>query len=296
VSTDATATGGRPANPTLHAVGLGVRRGWTEFVLSLRSAQDQGFYLFTGLGTLVYLWFNRNTEIEGTSLLYPTVALPGILAALAAFGVVIGPAFALAMEREDGTLLRHKALPHGMQGYVTGQVVYHSLGLLPMLLVILVPSSLLFDGVMPRGAGGWLTVLWVLTLGLLATLPLGMILGAVVPGTQKVGTWGMLPVVVVTAISGIFFPVQALWGWVQVVAQVFPTYWIGLGMRSAFLPDAAAAVELGGSWRTGQVVLVLGAWAVAGLVATPGVLRRMARRQSGSQVAAARDAALQWVR
>jgi ABC-2 type transport system permease protein len=73
-------------------------------------------------------------------------------------------------------------------------------------------------------------------------------------------------------------------------------YWIGLGMRSAFLPDAAAALEVGGSWRTAQTVLVLGTWAVIGLVVTPLVLRRMARRQSGSQVEAARQAALQWVR
>jgi ABC-2 type transport system permease protein len=281
---------------TLHAVRLGVRRGWTEFLNSVRSPQDQGFYLFTGLATLAYLWFNRDDTVEGTTLLYPTVALPSILGALVAFGVVIGPAFALAMEREDGTLLRHKALPHGMEGYVTGQLVFHSLSALPQFLVILVPSALLFEDVMPSGVGGWLTVAWVLALGMLATLPIGMVLGSVVPNTQKVGTWGMLPVLVVTGISGIFVPVQALWGWVQTVAQVFPTYWIGLGMRSAFLPDAAASLELGGSWRTGQTVLVLTAWAIAGLLVTPAVLRRMARRQSGSQVAAARDAAVQWVR
>jgi ABC-2 type transport system permease protein len=123
-----------------------------------------------------------------------------------------------------------------------------------------------------------------------------MILGAVVPSTQKVGTWGMLPVLVLTGISGIFFPLQIMWGWVQVVAQVFPTYWIGLGMRSAFLPEAAAAVEVGDSWRSGLTVLVLAAWAVFGLLVTPRVLRRMARRQSGSQVQEAREAALQWVR
>ncbi len=281
---------------TLHAVRLGVRRGWTEFLNSVRSPQDQGFYLFTGLATLAYLWFNRDDTVEGTTLLYPTVALPSILGALVAFGVVIGPAFALAMEREDGTLLRHKALPHGMEGYVTGQLVFHSLSALPQFLVILVPSAFLFEDVVPSGVGGWLTVAWVLTLGMLATLPIGMVLGSVVPNTQKVGTWGMLPVLVVTGISGIFVPVQALWGWVQTVAQVFPTYWIGLGMRSAFLPDAAASLELGGSWRTGQTVLVLTAWAIAGLLVTPVVLRRMARRQSGSQVAAARDAAVQWVR
>jgi ABC-2 type transport system permease protein len=284
-------------NPTRHAIGLGLRRGWTEFLLSLRSPQDQGFYLFMGGGTLLYLWFNRNGEITGGGQTIPLVAysLPSILAALLAFGVVIGPAYALAMEREDGTLLRHKAVPHGMQGYVTGQVLYHSLGLLPMLLVILVPSFLLFDDVMARGASGWLTVTWVLVLGLLATLPIGMVIGSLVPGVQKVGTWGMLPIIVVTAISGIFFPIQALWGWVQVVAQVFPIYWIGLGMRSAFLPDTALAFELTGSWRTGTTVLVLSAWAVAGLLVTPRVLRRMARRQSGSQVAEAREQALQWV-
>lgn len=281
---------------TTYAVRLGLRRGWTEFRQSLRSPQDQAFYLFMGVATLAYLWFNRTDEVEGTSLLYPTVALPSILAALVAFNVVMGPASALVMEREDGTLLRHKALPHGMEGYVTGQVLYHSLGLLPTLLVILVPSALLFEGVMPGGTAGWLTAAWVLVLGMAATMPLGMMLGAVLPNVQKLSSWGMLPALLVTAISGIFFPVQALWGWLQPVAQVFPVYWLGLGMRSAFLPDAAAAAELTDSWRTGQVALVLTAWAVVGLLATPVVLRRMARRQSGSQVAAARDAAAQWVR
>ncbi|MGY1651543.1 ABC transporter permease [Geodermatophilus sp. SYSU D01119] len=283
-------------NPTRHAIGLGLRRGWTEFLQSVRSPQDQGFYLFTAVGTLLLLWFNRDNEIGDSGLFYPTYALPSILGALLAFGVVIGPAFALAMEREDGTLLRHKALPHGMQGYVTGQLTYHSLSLLPSLLTILVPSLLLFDGLMSGGAAGWLTVAWVVVLGLLATLPLGMVLGSVVPGTQKVGTWGMLPVLTLTAISGIFFPLQALWGWVQGLAQVFPVYWIGLGLRSAFLPDEAVTLEVGDSWRTGLTVLVLAAWAVAGALVTPRVLRRMARRQSGSTVEAAREASLQWVR
>ncbi|SHF65585.1 ABC transporter permease [Geodermatophilus nigrescens] len=283
-------------NPTRHAIGLGLRRGWTEFLQSVRSPQDQGFYLFTAVGTVLLLWFNRDNEIGDSGIFYPTYALPSILGALVAFGVVIGPAFALAMEREDGTLLRHKALPHGMQGYVTGQLTYHSLSLLPSLLTILVPSLLLFDGLMSGGAAGWLTVAWVVVLGLLATLPLGMVLGSVVPGTQKVGTWGMLPILVLTAISGIFFPLQALWGWVQGLAQVFPVYWIGLGLRSAFLPDAAVTLEVGDSWRTGLTVLVLAAWAVAGALVTPRVLRRMARRQSGSTVEAAREASLQWVR
>lgn len=283
-------------NPVTHAVRLGLRRGWTEFVQSIRSTQDQGFFLFTGVAVLGYLFLRRNTEVEGTDLLLPTVTLPSIIGALVAFGVVIGPAYALAMEREDGTLLRLKAAPHGLTGYFTGQLLFHSLGAVPQLLVILVPSFILFDGLMSSGASGWLTVAWVLLLGLLATMPIGMVIGALVPNAQKVGTWGMLPVMVLAGISGIFYPVQQLWGWVQIVAQVFPMYWLALGMRSAFLPDAAAALELTGGWRPVQTALVLGAWAIVGGLVTPVVLRRMARRQAGSQVEAAREAAVQVVR
>ena len=185
------------------------------------------------------------------------MALPSLLGALIAFGVVIGPAYSLAMEKEDGTLLRHRAVPDGLVGYFSGQMLLQSLSLVPQLIVILVPSFLLFDGLMAH-PNGWFTVLWVIVLGLLAALPIGMIIGALVPGVQKVGMWGMLPIMVLAGISGIFYPVQQLWGWVQVVAQVFPMYWMGLGMRSAFLPDAALVNEIGESWRTLETVLVLG--------------------------------------
>ena len=79
------------------------------------------------------------------------------------------------------------------------------------------------------------------------------------------------------------------------MGQAFPVYWLGLGMRSALLPDAAAAVEIGGSWRPLATAAVLGAWAVAGLVLAPVVLRRMAGRESGSRVAERREQALRRV-
>ena len=280
---------------TTHAVRIGLRRGRTEFVQSIRSTQDQWFYLFTAALTLGYLWIRRDADTGIDGLPFAAVALPSLLGALVAFGVIVGPAYALAMEKEDGTLLRHRAVPHGMVGYVSGQLLFQSMSLLPQMIVILVPSFLLFDNLMAHPSG-WLTVAWVLVLGMLAAMPIGMVIGALVPGVQKVGSWGMLPVMVLAGISGIFYPVQQLWGWVQVVAQLFPMYWLGLGMRSAFLPEAAASLEIGGSWRTTQTVLVLLAWAVAGALIMPRVLRRMARRQTGSQVEAAREASMQWVK
>ena len=64
-------------------------------------------------------------------------------------------------------------------------------------------------------------------------------------------------------------------------------------MRSALLPDAAAAAELGGSWRPVETTLVLLAWAVAGLALAPPILRRMARRESGSLMEQRRQRAMQ---
>jgi ABC-2 type transport system permease protein len=283
-------------NVRTNAVQLGMRRGWIEFKQSMRSSQDWGFNAFMVGAVLGYLFLRRNSEVEGTDLMVPAVSMPSILGALIAFGVVIGPAYSLAMQREDGTLLRLKAIPNGLLGYVVGQLLTPGLGVFIQVALIVVPSFILFDDVMSNGAAGWAALAGFTVLGLLATLPIGMVIGALVPNTQKVGTWGMMPIMILAGISGIFYPIQALWGWVQVVAQVFPMYWMGLGLRSAFLPDDAAALEITESWRSLETVLVLGGWAAVGIAVTPMVLRRMARRTSGSQVEAARDQALQWIR
>ena len=63
--------------------------------------------------------------------------------------------------------------------------------------------------------------------------------------------------------SGIFYPITNFPVWLQWIAQVFPVYWLGLGMRSALLPGDLAAVEIGHSWRHLETVGVLGAWAVS---------------------------------
>src|SRR5690606_33887485 len=79
-------------NGTLHAITMGAKRGWHEQVLSLRSSQDQAFYLFWALVTLAYMYFNRDTVIEGIGLTIPQVALPTIFATAVGVALVIGPA------------------------------------------------------------------------------------------------------------------------------------------------------------------------------------------------------------
>lgn len=273
-------------NPRMHAIRVGLRRGWTEAVLALRSPEDMLFYLLWGGGVVVYLYLNRNTLVEGTDLTLPTVVLPGVLAAMLIFGGIVGPAFTLVLEREDGTLLRAKAAPYGMTGYVAGQVALQSLSALPMLLVLLVPSALLFDGLRGISLSHWAATAGLIVLALLASMPFGIVIGSLARKPNQAATGGLLPVLGLTVISGIFAPITTQAWWWQNLAQVFPIYWLGTAMRWAFLPEEAAALEIGGTWHTGQAVVVLAAWAVVGLIIAPRVLRRMARRESGSAVEA----------
>ncbi|MFG2651935.1 ABC transporter permease [Streptomyces sp. NPDC048436] len=162
------------------------------------------------------------------------------------------------------------------------------------LAILLIPGILIVEGLAVGGVGSWVTLVWVLVLGMVATLPIGAVLGSVFTGVRSQGLI-QLPVMGLIAVSGIFYPVTAMPEWLQWIAQASPIYWLGLGMRSALLPDGAAGIEIAGSWRHWETAGVLGAWAVLGLLLAPVVLRRMARRESGSSVAERRERALRRV-
>ncbi|MDA8369705.1 MAG: ABC transporter permease [Nocardiopsaceae bacterium] len=282
-------------NPKAHAVRTGFSRGWTEFRQTLTNGQDLFSYLFVALVFLVVLFFLREDTVEGTPISNATASLPGLLGMTIAFGGLLSTAALLAQEREDGTLLRSKALPHGMLGYLIGKIVTVALMTLVSVLVLLVPGIFLFDGLLAGLASGWFRLLWVLALGMLATMPFGAVLGSLFDNPRAVTGIGMIPIMGLVVISGVFYPVTVLPGWIQAVAQIFPVYWLGLGMRSALLPDSMLAVEIGESWRHLETFGVLGLWAVVGLAIAPAVLRRMARRESGSSVEARRQKAMQRV-
>jgi ABC-2 type transport system permease protein len=278
---------------TIYPARLGLSRGWREFRQSLASPQDLFWYVFLAGAFVVVLLFQRHSAVKGTDVSLAFSVLPGILGLMVALGGLQGAAGALAVEREDGPLLRAKAIPGGIVGYLTGRIVSVSLGALLGLVLTLVPALFLLPELARTGPAGWLTFAWVVVLGLLATLPYGAIAGSLAKSPQSVLALVMLPVMAVTAISGIFYPSYALPGWVQGIAQVFPIYWLGLGMRSAFLPDAAVTAEIGDSWRHLETLAVLGVWAVIGLGIAPLVLGRMARGESGSAVNDRRRQALQ---
>ena len=258
-----------------------LRQARIELRIQLFSWNVLSWVMFPAIGLLV-MYFLRDREVMGSEVSLAQLGVPGILAMSLISTGVLGVAGQLLTERDDGTLLRAKAVPtacpatHGQRD----RLHWNLTGTGPRSAV-----AAGFHGSPTTATGGSPSPGW-----RLASPPrrwrgvrgvdakpviLGWASGVIIYG-------GM-------AISGVFYPITALPGWLQVVGQVLPTYWLGLGLRSALLPTEAMALEVGGSWHTVETVAALGGWTAVGLVLAPIALRRMARHQSGSQVAAARE-------
>ena len=273
------------------AVRAGLRRGWIELRQTFTTPSDLVTTLVFMASFLVVMLWVRTTTVPGTRFSLGTATLASVLGMTVGFNGLATLGGLLTVEREDGTLLRAKAIPNGMTGYLVGKVVTVSGTILISVAATLISGMFLFSGLAVGNAAAWLTLVWVLLLGLVATLPIGAVLGSLFPSARSAGLL-TLAIGGLVAISGIFYPITHLPQWLQWIGQVFPLYWLGLGMRSALLPASLAAVEIGHSWRHLATFGVLSAWAVVGLLVAPVLLRRMARHESGSAVAARREKAM----
>ncbi|MFI7345799.1 ABC transporter permease [Streptomyces sp. NPDC049936] len=263
----------------------GFQRGGIELRHLLRNPKEMSGHLSNVVVALVIAGFVGD-DVPGTRTPMAHLVLAGFAAYLMfQIGLINLPQM-LVTEREEGALLRLRATPGGIPAYLVAKSLLVVVTTVATLAVLLALAALLVDGPLPQGAAGWVTLLWVTTLGLLAVVPLGAAIGAVLPNPREALALIMLPAMALLFTSGAVFPLTSLPVPVQQAASVFPLKWMAQGLRSALLPDSARAAEAAGSWELPMVALVLTAWAVLGFLLTVPLLRRAARRESGSRLSA----------
>ncbi|MEU6859278.1 ABC transporter permease [Glycomyces sp. NPDC046736] len=258
----------------------GLRRGAVETRIMLTTPGD----LVMALGSLAImvsvLTIAGNGTFEGSELDLGSMNFPSVLGATLVTGTVPMIAGKLAWSKASGELLRAKAIPRGLGSFLVGHTISVSVFALFTVVGMLLAGLLFFDGlVFSLGRLGILA--GVTAISLVCLIPLGAVLGSLLSNPRHVGIV-QLPLTVLIGISGIFYPLAAYPAWLQSFAEVFPVYWIGLGMRAAMLPEGMAAVELGGQWRLGQAFAVLAVWAAVTLLLAVPLLKRMARKESGA--------------
>ena len=265
----------------------GCSRGWIETRQSFTEPANLVGHVVPAVAYIAVLFMLRGKNAPGTDFALSTMVLPSLLSMSIIFGGLSGPATGLVADREDGTLLRAKATPHGMLGYLIGKIVMFALTTLVGFIVIIGFAAMIEDDLV-LNARALLLLAVLFIAGMISTVPLGLALGSVMKSTVQSM---LVPLACALLIfpSGIFYPISALPTWLQWIGQAFPLYWVGLGARSAMLPTEMVAAEIDRSWRTFEMFAVLGAWAAIGLLLAPALLRRMARHQSGSALAQVRE-------
>ncbi|MEU9122028.1 ABC transporter permease [Streptomyces sp. NPDC048506] len=273
---------GRPA-PRRRYWRAGVLRGGIELRHLLRNPKEMTGQLANIVIALLIAGYIHD-NVPGTHIPMAHLTLSGFAAYLLFQVGLINLPQILVTERDEGALLRLRATPGGIPAYLVAKSVLVVTMALGALVLLLGTAALVVDGPLPHSPAGWLTLLWVSALGLLAVVPLGAAIGAVLPNPREALALIMLPAMGLLITSGAMFPLSSLPAVVQKIASVFPLKWMAQGLRSALLPDAARAAEPAGSWELPTVAMVLAAWAVVGFLLAIPLLRRAARRESGSRL------------
>ena len=176
-------------NPTLAAARAGLSRGWIELRQTLTTPGGLISILIMTGGFLTAMIWTRHTQVPGTHFSLGTTMLVSVLGLNVGVYGAVTMSDLLVVEREDGTLLRAKRHPERHARLPAGQGRQHlrADSVRAVAIALLERRFSLLTGLAIGRPGGRLTLAWVLVLGLLATLPLGAVLGSLFPSQRGAG-------------------------------------------------------------------------------------------------------------
>nr|BFE81975.1 hypothetical protein GCM10020093_045760 [Planobispora longispora] len=104
------------------ALRIGIKRGWTEHTHLLKTRKELVGTLIGTVGVFaaLTLWMGDST-IEGTGVSRITFMMVGFLAYTVFGTALMTLPMALVTDREEGTLLRLRAIPGGIPAYLAGR-------------------------------------------------------------------------------------------------------------------------------------------------------------------------------
>jgi ABC-2 type transport system permease protein len=265
------------ASRTELSLGRAVRLGFLRIGYEVRAYFRQGdTVFFTFLFPVVMLTIfsvsfsegNFGQTEDGDVITAAWFFLPAMLAAGVLLSGLQNLAIDIAMEKSDGTLKRLAGSPLPVMSYFIGKLGQSFTTGLLQAGVLLLLGFTVFQVPLPEDPANWITFAWVFTLGVLCSAILGIALSAV-PRSGKSATAVVIPITLVLQfISGVYLQFSILPEWLQNVASLFPLKWMAQGMRSVFLPDELAVLEMNESWDLPGVAIALSIWLIAGLILT----------------------------
>lgn len=245
---------------------IGLARGGVELKQFFRAKEQVVFTFAFPILILTLLGSIFTKQFPGTGVTASQVFTASMVGAGIIATSFVNLAVNVALNRDDGTLLRLRGTPMSAVSYFVGKVILVAVASLAEAALVLVIGKLLFGVNLPATADKWMTFLWVFTLSVVSCSLLGIAISAIARSAQSAAAVANVPYVALQFISGVYInPITTLPASMVTVASFFPVKWVSQGFRAVFLPDSMQVYEMAGSWELGKVALVLGAWCVVGL-------------------------------
>ncbi len=256
--------GDTPGLPGTVPVGLAMGR--LEVRSFFRERQMVVFVFALPVITLVMLGSIFGHQVTSHGVTVGTLFTAGMIAGGVGATSFQNLGLTIAAERDRGMLKRLRGTPMAPAAYFISKVVLVLACTVAEVAVLMAVGVAFYHLHLPDTAARWWTLTWVLALGTVACSLAGIAASSLPRSRASAAPVILLPLVVLQFISGVYVPFSNVPAWLQHVAAFFPLKWMSQGLRSVFLPNAAAALEPAHSWQHGQIALVLAAWIAAGLV------------------------------
>jgi ABC-2 type transport system permease protein len=265
-----------PATPVrrdrLAVLRLGLARGGVELK---EFAREREAVVFTfALPIMLLVVFGAILDYSvAPGISFVSYFVPGIAAA-GLFGICFQAlAIELPIARANGLLKILRGTPLPPAAFFLGKVIVVAVVGAAEIALLLLVAVVVFGFRLPASPDAWLTFGWVTALGAAACTLLGIAFSSV-PRSAKSAPAIVTPVsLFLQFISGVFFVLDEVPGWMQTLAALFPLKWMAQGMRAALLPPEFARAEPAGSYELDRVAMVLAAWVIGGLVLSVATFR-----------------------
>lgn len=251
----------------MNALRMGLGRVGIELKQFFRDRESAVFnFLLPMILLVIFGSVFGGQELGDSGITFAQYFVAGMIASGILYTSFQNLAISIPMEREDGTLKRLQGTPMPRSAYFIGKIGMVFVAYVAQVTILITVGVIFFGIDLPTTPVAIFTFVWVSVLGLIAWTLLG-IAYSVVPKQGKGAAALVSPVVLVLQFtSGVFFVFSDLPQWMQTFASLFPLKWLTQAMRSVFLPDTAAALEVAGSWELGLTALVLVIWIAIGAV------------------------------
>ena len=182
----------------------------------------------------------QREPVTGNAVRYIDWVLPGILGVNMMFASLFGVGYVIVRYRKSGVLRRLKATPLSAFEFLAAQIVSRLWLILAVATTVFIGTHWLLDFTV---RGSYLLLFFVLVLGALSLISLGLLMACRTPSEELAGgllnlaTWPMM------LLSGAWFTLDAAPRWVQLAAEALPLTQVIAAARAVMI-DGAGIVDI----------------------------------------------------